>query len=80
LLSEGSLSYYRGSQTAEALKEVDGKLEELLALLAPYLLLTATHKIFEYLVRIYDVHVHHKHIVVCAFLAYFETAYFIKAI
>jgi len=62
------------------LKEVDEKLEYILALLAPYLLLPATHKVFEYLVRIYEVHAHLKHSVICAFLAYFETAYFLKAI
>ena len=30
--------------------------------------------------RIYEVHVHLKHSVICAFLAYFETVYFTKAI
>ena len=80
LFSEASLNFYRGTQTAEALKAVDEKLDNILALLAPHLLLPATHKIFEYMIRIYDVHVHLKHSVLCAFLAYFETAYFTRAI
>lgn len=62
------------------MKEINAKLDEILGLLAPYLLIPATHKIFEYMVRIYEVHAHLKHSVICAFLAYFETSYFLKAV
>ena len=79
LFSESSLSFYRGTQTSDSLKIVDSKLEEVLGLLAPYLLLPPTHKVFEYMVRIYEVHAHLKHSVIFAFLAYFETSYFLKA-
>ena len=38
------------------------------------------HKILEYLIRIYDVHVYHKTLLLNAFLPYFETAYFLRMI
>lgn len=80
LLNESSLEFYRGTRTAEQLKETDGQLSEFLNLLAPHLMLPATHKIIEYLVRIYEVHAHLKHDFVMIFLPYFETTYFLKAI
>jgi len=80
LLHEKNLSFYRGTQTADALKEVDIQLEQLIQLLSPHLLLAPTHKIVEYLIRVYDVHAHAKHSFIMAFLPYFETAYFMKAI
>jgi len=48
--------------------------------LAPHWMLPCTHKILEYLVRIYEVHAHVKHTLILSFFAYFETAYFLKAI
>ena len=58
---------------------MDG-LELVVRQLSPHLLLTSTHKIVEYLIRIYDIHAHAKHAFIMAFLPYFETAYFMKAI
>lgn len=80
VLNESSLDFYRGTKTQEELKEVDDQLCRLLAVLAPHLLLPAAHKIVEYLIRIYEVHAYQKHDFVMAFLPYFETAYFLKAI
>ena len=47
-------------------------------LLAPHVLESGCHKILEYLIRIYDVHVYHKALLLNAFLPYFETAYFLR--
>ena len=49
-------------------------------LLCPHLLEPATHKVIEYLIRIYEVHVYQKETMLMAFLPYFETVFFLKAI
>ena len=54
-------------------------MEQLLILLAPHLLLSESHQIIEYLVRIYEVHAHHKHTLLFCFLPYFHTSYFLRA-
>lgn len=41
---------------------------------------SATHRVLEYLIRIYEVHAHQKESLVYAFFPYFETAFFIKMI
>ena len=58
LLHERSLQFYRGTETVDTLKPIDERLVVLLKLLAPHALESACHKILEYLIRIYDVHVH----------------------
>ena len=41
---------------------------------------SACHKILEYLIRIYEVHVYHKTLLLNAFFPFFETAYFLRII
>jgi len=41
---------------------------------------TSAHKIIEFLVRIYEVQAYIKHDFIMAFLPFFETAYFLRAI
>ena len=41
---------------------------------------SGAHKVLEYLIRIYDVHVFHKKVLLNAFLPYFETSYFLKMV
>jgi U3 small nucleolar RNA-associated protein 10 len=79
-LTENSLSFYRGTKTKEQLVEIDSDMESLLLTLSPHLMLPASHKIVEYLIRIYEVHAHLKHSFIMMFLPYFETPYFLKAI
>ena len=38
------------------------------------------HKVVEYLLRIYEVHIYQKESLLRAFLPYFETVFFLKAI
>ena len=80
LLNEKSLEFYRGTMTKDLVKEVDDKLALMIKLLCPYFLYPATHKILEYLVRIYEIHAFHKLTVVYAFLPYFETPFFLRMI
>ena len=80
LTEEKSLEFYRGTMTKDAIKEIDSRLSQVLKLLAPYLLDSATHKILEFLIRIYEVHAFHKAQLVLAFFPYFETVFFIKCI
>ena len=49
-------------------------------MLSGFLILPASHKIIEYLIRIYEVSSHCKHEFLMSFLPYFETSYFLKAI
>lgn len=80
IFHENSVSFYRGTQTKEQLKIVDDKLDALLSQVLPpyYLNVSQTHKIVEYLLRIYDVHAHHKNALVFGWLPLFETSYFLK--
>ena len=80
ILSEKSLEFYRGTQTKDTIKTVDDQLALLIKLLAPYFLNTSTHKILEYLIRIYEIHAFHKHLLIYSFLPYFETAFFLRMI
>ena len=80
LLSKDSIDFYRGTKTKDVLQNVDQDLERILMTLAPYWMLPCTHKILEYLIRIYEVHAHLKHTLILSFFAYFETSYFLKAI
>ena len=77
-MNEKSLQFYRATETAETLEPIDERLALLIRLLAPHALDTACHKVLEYLIRIYDVHVYHKALLINAFLPYFETAYFLR--
>jgi len=80
ILHEKSLDFYRGTHTREELKPIDDRLESLIRQLAPHLIDQHAHKVFEYLMRIYEVQVFHKQSVLLAFLPYFETAFFLKAL
>ena len=52
----------------------------MIKLLAPYFLNTATHRVIEYLIRVYEIHAYHKHLIVYSFLPYFETSFFLRMI
>lgn len=49
--------------TKDTIKHVDDQLTLLIKLLAPYFLNQSTHKVIEYLIRIYEIHAYHKHII-----------------
>ena len=80
LLNEHSLQFYRATETAETLEPIDQRLQTLLKLLAPHLLDSACHKILEYLIRIYDVHVYQKTLLINMFMPFFETAFFLRMV
>lgn len=80
LLSESSLKFYRGTRTKDANKATDKDLAQLLRALSPYYLeVPATHKVVEYLVRIYEVQSFLKHDFLFSFLPYYETVWFARA-
>lgn len=74
------MEFYRGSETKDALKEVDDKLKLIIKLLAPYFLYSCTHKVLEYLIRVYEINAYHKHTLIYSFLPYYETAFFLRLI
>ena len=78
ILEEKSLSFYRGTETKENLVPIHERVETLLRALAPHLLEQSTLKVIEYLLRIYEVHVYHKHTLLQAFVPLFETLYFLR--
>jgi len=62
------------------LEPIDQRLSTLLKLLAPHSLDSACHKILEYLIRIYDIHVFHKTLLINMFMPFFETAFFLRMV
>lgn len=80
LLNEKSLQFYRASETSETLEPINERLALLIRLLTPHVLNTGCHKVLEYLIRIYDVHVYHKTLLINAFLPFFETVYFLRMV
>ena len=80
LFGERSLSFNRGLKTKEELEPVDEKLRLVLKLLAPFSIDQSAHKVLEYLIRVYDVHVFHKELLLLSFLPHFDTAFFLKMV
>jgi len=71
ILHDKSLEFYRGTLTRDALKPIDEKIEALIKQLAAHLMDANAHKVIEYLLRIYEVHIYHKESLLAAFLPYF---------
>lgn len=58
---------------------VDDKIKQILGILSPYYLTEQeTHKIVEYLLRIYEINAFHKYELIFGFLPYYETIWFMK--
>jgi hypothetical protein len=61
------------------LEVVDDKIKQILGILSPYYLTEQeTHKIIEYLIRIYEINAFHKYELIFGFLPYYETIWFMK--
>ena len=80
ILAQTSLTFYRGGETKDTLKVIDGQLDVLLRAIAPHYLQQSALKVLEYLIRIYEVHIHHKHTLLVSFVPLFETVYFLRLI
>eukprot|EP01022_Parablepharisma_sp_SALTPOND_P017471 TRINITY_DN2799_c0_g1_i1.p1 TRINITY_DN2799_c0_g1~~TRINITY_DN2799_c0_g1_i1.p1 ORF type:complete len:2024 (+),score=199.97 TRINITY_DN2799_c0_g1_i1:6077-12148(+) len=78
LLSPASKTFNRFTQTVEDLKMIDSALSQLIKLLAPHFLLPSCHKVLEYLVRVYDVHVYHKELLMDSLLPFLESPLFVR--
>jgi U3 small nucleolar RNA-associated protein 10 len=78
IFNEKSLEFYRGRETAEAVVEVNDKLNLIIKLLAPHLMEQGAHKVIEFLIRLFEIHIHCKTAVLNAFLPYFETVFFLR--
>ena len=59
---------------------VDENLKLFIRLLAPYFLNTASHKVFEYLIWVNEIHAFHNHLLIYSFLHFFETSFFLRMI
>jgi hypothetical protein len=57
---------------------IDQKVKQIIMILAPYYLESCTHKVVEFLIRIYEANVYQKHALIYAFLPYFETSFFLR--
>ncbi|CCW70704.1 unnamed protein product [Phytomonas sp. Hart1] len=64
----------------EESKALDLRLDHFLTLLSPHLFLTAAHQVFEYLVRVHEVHVYNVETVLRAFLPYHDHNIFARAL
>ncbi|CCW65115.1 unnamed protein product [Phytomonas sp. EM1] len=65
---------------ADESKALDLRLDHFLTLLSPHLFLTAAHQVFEYLVRVHEVHVYNVETVLRAFLPYHDHNIFARAL
>ncbi|RNF18983.1 hypothetical protein TcG_04726 [Trypanosoma cruzi] len=61
-------------------RALDATLEQFLTLLSPHMFLTAAHQVFEYLVRVHEVHVHNVEAVLRTFLPYHDHSLFARAV
>ncbi|RNF07829.1 hypothetical protein TraAM80_03109 [Trypanosoma rangeli] len=66
--------------SAEENRAVNAALEQFLTLLSPHLFLTAAHQVFEYLVRVHEVHVYNVEAVLRTFLPYHDHSLFARAV
>ncbi|KNC55060.1 uncharacterized protein AMSG_10656 [Thecamonas trahens ATCC 50062] len=70
----------RSLLTQEQADELDGHLEEFIALTAPYFLLKSTGKVLEFLIRRYSIHTHNVAALVGAYLPYHATPLFARLV
>ena len=75
-----SKDFYRGVQVQSDLDVLDSKLKQIITIISPYFMNTATFKVLEFLIRIYEVHVYHKLHVFFSFLPFYETPQFLRLI
>ncbi|RNF04488.1 uncharacterized protein Tco025E_07946 [Trypanosoma conorhini] len=66
--------------SAEENRALNATLEQFLTLLSPHLFLTAAHQVFEYLVRVHEVHVYNVEAVLRTFLPYHDHSLFARAV
>ncbi|EKF36245.1 hypothetical protein MOQ_002287 [Trypanosoma cruzi marinkellei] len=65
---------------SEENRVLDATLEQFLTLLSPHMFLTAAHQVFEYLVRVHEVHVYNVEAVLRTFLPYHDHSLFARAV
>nr|CCC92692.1 unnamed protein product [Trypanosoma congolense IL3000] len=70
----------RKQLSADANRMLNEALEQFLTLLSPHLFITAAHQVFEYLVRVHEVHVYNVAAVLRAFLPYHDHSLFSRAL
>lgn len=70
----------RSMLTVEANKSLDDVLDRFLTLLSPHLFLTCAQQVFEYLVRVHEVHVYNVMAVLRAFLPYHDHNIFARVL
>ncbi|CAI2375501.1 unnamed protein product [Moneuplotes crassus] len=78
IFDETSKDFYRGGQNKETLELIDTKISHIITILSPYFLKNPTYKILEFLIRIYEVHAHHKLHLFFSFLPFYDTPQFLR--
>ncbi|KAH8618713.1 hypothetical protein ERJ75_000251700 [Trypanosoma vivax] len=80
LFDAGATRVERKQLSADSNAELNETIEQFLTLLSPHLFLTAAHQVFEYLVRVHEVHVFNVQAVLRAFMPYHDHALFSRAL
>lgn len=80
IFHESAKDFYRGSQNKEALNILDMKLKHIITIISPYFMHTASYKILEFLIRVYEVQAHYKTHVFFSFLPFYDTPQFLRLI
>eukprot|EP00510_Aplanochytrium_minuta_P000478 CAMPEP_0184009762 /NCGR_PEP_ID=MMETSP0954-20121128/2802_1 /TAXON_ID=627963 /ORGANISM="Aplanochytrium sp, Strain PBS07" /LENGTH=159 /DNA_ID=CAMNT_0026289205 /DNA_START=267 /DNA_END=742 /DNA_ORIENTATION=+ len=80
LFTEAILSKERHLLSKDENDSIDITVNELLLELGPYWLMRATHKVTEFLVRHYHVHIYNAEALIVSVLPYHETTTFVKVV
>lgn len=78
LFSPSSKTFNRFTQTSDELKQVDNDLAEILFILCPQFLHPSCHRILEYLIRVYDIHIYQRENIIEGLLPYIESPLFVR--
>lgn len=78
LFPPASKTFNRFTRTVDELQKVDSALAELIKKLCPQFLLPACHKVLEYLIRVYDVHVYHREMLIDGLMPYIDSPLFVR--
>lgn len=78
IFAQTSVSFERAVQDVAINKKLDAEISKFLVLLAPYFLLSATHKTLEWLIHRYHIHQYNRDQFILLILPYHETRMFVR--
>jgi len=80
LFNSSSVTFERAIQTKDVNEKLNQELRRFLIHLSPYFMLKSAHKVFEWLVFRYQIHLYNLNEMFMCVLPYHETNYFVRAL